>query len=138
MPSRKEPYTVHGSEVEPKILEGEIAVRDMLTEDIYLGDADFPEGTGIGTHVHPTCHEVIIITQGASEFHWGKPDGEVASKPAPKGTYVFVPQGVPHGFKAVDGAMSMTFIYLGPKEKFARDFVEFRDGAWVAVRSVDF
>ena len=135
--ANEEPYTVHGSDVEPKILEGEIAVRDMLEEDIYLGDADFPEGTGIATHVHPTCHEVIIITRGDSEFHWGRPDGETVTQPAPQGTYVFVPQGVPHGFKAV-GEMSMTFIYVGRKENFARDFVEFRDGAWVAVRSVDF
>ena len=136
--SPAEPCMVHSGQVEKKFLSGGVAVRDILMEDIVIGEADFPEEKGIATHTHPTCHEVIIISEGTSEFHWGDGQGRISTEVADAGTYVFVPRGIPHGFRSIRGEMRMIFIYLCPKDTFSRDFVAFRDGAWAKIGSVDF
>jgi mannose-6-phosphate isomerase-like protein (cupin superfamily) len=59
-------------------------------------EATFPVGSGVAMHIHHTEDEVVFVLEG--EFLFVVEESRVEAGP---GTFVFVPRGIPHGFKSV-------------------------------------
>jgi mannose-6-phosphate isomerase-like protein (cupin superfamily) len=60
-------------------------------------EATEPPGFGPPIHVHHDCAEAFYVLEGLYVMFLG--DEEVA---CPAGSFVFIPQGVPHGFRVGD------------------------------------
>ena len=60
-------------------------------------EADEPPGFGPPIHVHHDCAEAFYVLAG--EYIMFLDDREVS---CPAGSFIFIPQGVPHGFRVGD------------------------------------
>lgn len=59
-------------------------------------EATFPVGGGVAMHIHHNEAEVVYVLEGEFLFVMG--ESRIEAGP---GTFVFVPRGIPHGFRSV-------------------------------------
>ena len=70
----------------------------METEGVVsVLEADEPPGFGPPIHVHLDCAEAFYVLAG--EYIMSLDDREVV---CPAGSFIFIPQGAPHGFRVGD------------------------------------
>lgn len=70
-------------------------------------ETEEPPGFGPPLHVHHDCAEAFYVLEG--EYVMYLDDEEVV---CPAGSFIFVPQGVPHGFRTGDGASRKLNFYF--------------------------
>jgi Cupin domain len=102
MESDAKPYALDAGEGRPIDL-GEGFVVAVKADEHQTGGAvsvletQEPPGFGPPVHVHHDCAEAFYVLDGEYVMHLG--DREAVCGP---GSFVFVPRGVPHGFRTGD------------------------------------
>lgn len=93
------------------------AQTDGAFEVIELGTP--PGGGGPPPHIHHDHEECFYIIQGTYTFVLGNQQVEAST-----GSLAFVPRGMPHAFKATEGARALVFVIPAGLEGFFRELGE--------------
>jgi quercetin dioxygenase-like cupin family protein len=95
-----------------------VKATDETTDGhLSLLEVNAPAGHGPPLHVHENEHEAFYVLEGTLEVMVG---GE--RRRAEAGTFAFLPRGIPHTFKVVEGpARFLTFGVPGGLDGFFRD-----------------
>jgi mannose-6-phosphate isomerase-like protein (cupin superfamily) len=92
----------------------EFLARTADTPRFTFGIIEIAAGRALEEHVHAEEDDAFYILAGELTFTFG---GEEA--PAPPGTFVLVPPGVPHGFRN-DGATAVRMLNIHAPAGFDR------------------
>jgi mannose-6-phosphate isomerase-like protein (cupin superfamily) len=92
----------------------EFLARTADTPRFTFGIIEIAAGRVLEEHVHAEEDDAFYILEGQLTFTFGDDDA-----PAPPGTFVLVPPGVPHGFRN-DGAMPVRMLNIHAPAGFDR------------------
>jgi quercetin dioxygenase-like cupin family protein len=98
-----------------------IATAEQTGGSIGVFEGTSPPGDGPPRHIHYGSDELFYLLEGEFLFLVGERQESVSA-----GTYIFVPRGTVHAYKAVGterGRLLMAFIPGGP-ERLAEEFVK--------------
>lgn len=90
--------------------------------ELYVFRVKLPDGHGVPPHVHPMDEHVTVI-EGTMSLGFGTTRNESAMQDLPSGSYVRLPQGVPH-YNRMKGQTVLQFHGIGP---FDIDYIDPED-----------
>lgn len=82
------------------------ATSDQTGGAFNLFDVSCPPGYATPLHIHYAEDVAVYVLEGALTFLWGS-----EKKAGIAGSYLFQPQGTPHGFR-VEGAVPARLLYM--------------------------
>ncbi len=80
--------------------------------ELYVFRVKLPDGFAVPPHVHPMDEHVTVL-EGTMVLGWGVERDEGGMRELPAGSYVRLPQGVPH-FNRMQGPTILQFHGIGP------------------------